>query len=447
MLILQFIGGLLGLGILVIIHEYGHLLAARLAGIEVEAFSIGWGKSLVTKIGKSGIQYRIGILPIGGYVRMKGETQFREALANNLQAFPYEKGGFFSAHPLKRVAVAAAGPLINLLFAVVVLSTIAAIGYEYRSFAPVILLADGDTAARRAGLADGDEIVRIGEIEIRSFQDLQRTVSASPGMTLPLRYLRNGQEFETEIQPVVDRRGVGLLGVYAAVEPILEKVGESLYEQGLRNGDRVLAVNGTPTPYSSDLAAAVGGAVGTLEFEVDRQGERKTVEVLPEFDSDLQPKLDAQIATQVFHTPRYSLFEAIGQGFADVGNFLSLTFRSLGMLFSGAGVDARDAVSGPVRISVLVGEAAVSGFSESLGTGFRQLFQFLAFISIALAFGNLLPIPVLDGGQILMYSFEAISRKKLTPRIVRIFNTAGMVLVFALLVFALFNDILFIAGI
>ncbi len=443
MVLFQFFAGLLGLGFLVLIHEAGHFFAARSLGIQVETFSIGWGKAVWKHMGKDGVAYQIAAFPLGGFVLMKGEAQFREALNKGLKEFPYEKGSFFSAHPLKRVLVALAGPAINIVFAILVFSVIYGIGYEYTSHPAQILLAEGTTPAREAGLQDGDVILRLGNQQIQHFSDLQQKIATNPRIPLETVYLRGGTEFTTTLTPRLDNdRGIGLIGVYPAIRPLIAQAGPSLIEQGILPGDLITSIQGQEIDYTIDLFQVIEQTNQAIVLGIRRGNENLQITVTPDFDDQLRPVLPLGFQGQVYRTPGYNFFGSIGRGFQEVGQTLQLTLRSLGMLFSG--LNPTRAVSGPVRISVMVGEAATLGFTQGIGTGFRLIFHFLSIISIALAFGNMLPIPVLDGGQTLMYSYEFISKKRLTPKAITVFQTFGAVIVVGLLFFALFSDLLFI---
>jgi len=443
MILFQILAGLFSLGILVLVHEAGHFFVARALGVQVEKFSIGWGKALWKRTGKDGVVYQMGSFPFGGFVLMKGEVQFREAMNKGLKEFPYEEGSFFSAQPWKRILIALAGPAINVLFAILLLGIVYGIGFEYSSYPSRILLADGDTPAVQAGLQDGDLIIHLDGKEVLHFSDLQRIITSNPENDIPFTLLRNNLVIEGTLRPRLDPdRGAGVLGVYPAVEPVIAQNLELPEGQILAAGDRVLRANGAPIEYTLDLARVVAESNGSITLDVLRCTDEVQLSVVPDFDEEMNPSLPIAFEAQVFHTPTYTFFQAINKGVEEVQETLALTFQSLGILFRGVNPSA--AVSGPLRISVMVGEAATLGFSQSIGTGFRLIAQFMAIISIALAFGNMLPIPVLDGGQALMYTYEWISRRALTPRTITAFQSVGGGLVILLLVWALFSDVLFI---
>ena len=165
MLILKIALGLVGLGIVVFIHELGHFLAARLMGIDVEAFSIGWGNPILKKkIGA--VEYRLGMFPIGGYCKMRGDTEFQEAWEKHASGVEPVKGTFYGARPWRRIVVCLAGPVFNLIFAVIVLSIIWGIGFERQTLENRIVLASeidvgNEFPADRAGFQTGDRIIEV----------------------------------------------------------------------------------------------------------------------------------------------------------------------------------------------------------------------------------------------------------------------------------------------
>jgi regulator of sigma E protease len=183
--------GLAGLGIVVFIHELGHFLAARRVGIDVEAFSIGWGRAFVKKkIGA--VEYRLGIFPLGGYCKMKGENEFQEAWENRQKSVQASPGSFFSVSPFRRIIVSFMGPFFNLVFAALVLSVIWGIGFEAATLENrIVLVSDIDPGLRNpadeAGLKTGDRIVEIKGRHIENYHDIQEIITINPEECFPLK--------------------------------------------------------------------------------------------------------------------------------------------------------------------------------------------------------------------------------------------------------------------
>jgi regulator of sigma E protease len=455
MLIVKILLGLIGLGVVVFVHELGHFIVARLAGIDVEAFSIGWGKPILAKkIG--GVEYRLGMFPIGGYCKMRGENEFKEAWENNRDEAAPDKGSFLEARPAARIAVAAAGPLFNLLFAVLVFAVTWGIGFEFTTMSNrVVLVSDvfpeENYPATRAGIKTGDRIIEINGKAVENYRDVQTLIAINAEKELRFKVLRESaadaksEILDLYISPEMEKSsGAGRIGVYFWADPVIESAlpDSPAAEAGLETGDRVIAVNGEPFAYSAAMLRIIDGN-GTrpesLDIEIDRGGQIINMRLaVPPDDS-----APIGIAWQLLrvHTPNYSVLGAVGKGFSEMWDTLVISVRSLALLFRG--IDLTKAVSGPVRVSYMAGEVAANSFSQGAGEGLRSTANFLALISIALAVMNLLPLPVLDGGLIVLFLIEMVRRRPLNPRFISAYQTAGIVLIGALMLFAVFGDILF----
>jgi regulator of sigma E protease len=452
MLFLKILLGLAGLGIIVFVHETGHFLAARLVGIHVDAFSIGWGKAILRKkIG--GVEYRLGMFPIGGYCKMRGESEFAEAWENNQKEITAEKGSFFAVSPFRRIVVALAGPLFNLLFAMVVFSIIWGAGFEIATLEnKIVLVSDispaGHYPADDAGLRTGDRIIRVDGKPVTNYNEVQQAVAVRAEKRTALVVERDGKELPLSVTPELDKStGMGRIGVYFWMEPVIEEIsaGSPAETAGLKKGDRIQSVNGQELPYTVALYKIFDkmeiSANQKLTLAFERNGEELEAEcLLPDDMSALgivwQPLR--------YHTPRYSPVQAVVKGSTEMFETFVVSVQSLSLLFRG--IDLSKAVSGPVRITYMAGDIAAESFSEGVGTGLRSFFNFLSLISIALAVMNLLPLPVLDGGLVLIFIVEALRRRPLHPRFIAAFQTVGVVLICSLMVVAVFGDILFLAG-
>jgi regulator of sigma E protease len=450
MLLAKILLGLAGLGVVVFVHELGHFIAARLAGIEVEAFSLGWGKPLLRKKA-GGVEYRLGVFPIGGYCKMKGENEFREACENNASAIPRTKGSFYGVSPLRRIIVAAAGPGFNLIFAVLSLSILWGIGFETLTLDNrIVLVSDVDPGetypADQGGLKTGDRIIDIDGKPVANYHEIQELVATNPEKTLPLRALRDGEILDLTVRPSLDKSsGAGKIGVYFWSEPVISEVaaGSPAAAAGLWPGDRITRINGEDFSYTVALFRILRDRPPVLRVEYERNGRPLSADLAMSY-TDAGP-VDIGISYQSirFRTPRLSPPQALARGAREAGKTFVLSVRSFALLFRG--VDLTQAVSGPVRITYMVGDIAAEGFTRSFGAGIFSMVNFLALISIALCIMNLLPLPVLDGGSIILFVLEIIKRKPLHPRFVSAFQTVGVVLIFGLMLFAVFGDILFLS--
>ena len=450
MLILKILLGLIGLGVVVFVHELGHFLAARRMGIEVEAFSIGWGKPILKKkIG--GVEYRLALFPLGGYCKMKGENEFQEAYEKNQQGINAESGSYFAAHPFRRIVTCFAGPLFNLLFAVLVLSIIWGIGFEVNTLGNRIVLASDITPgsvnpADEAGLRTGDRILEIKGKETETFQDIQEIIAVNPGEVLPIRVERNGEILDLSVKPVMEKStGAGKIGVYFWTDPLIEKVtaGSPAEIAGLQSGDRIVKVNGIDLPNTMALVKMLDEHPPLLNMEYLRNGGSFTASLIPVYKEQGAGDLGIMWKAVSYHTPRLSPPAALAKGASETWKTFTVSVKSLSLLFRG--VDLTQAVSGPVRITYMVGDAAAEGFTQGFGAGISTMASFLSLISIALCIMNLLPLPILDGGMILLFFIEWLRRKPLHPRFISVFQTVGVVLIAGLMIFAVFGDILYLA--
>ncbi len=450
-MILNIIIGLIGLGIVIIVHEAGHFVVAKLSGIKVEAFSVGWGKKLIG-IKRGETEYRLSLIPIGGYCKMSGEEQLMKAWQENEERIPKEKGSFFSVSPWKRIGVVVAGPVFNLLFAVFVFFVIWYAGFTIRTFDNKIILAseyqqDSSVVypADRAGLETGDRIIAIEGKEVRHYQDIQEQVAKSPGEELTMTVQRDGRTEMVRITPRLDKNtGAGKIGVYSWIEPVIGTVQENSAASiaGLRSGDRIVSVNGKPVEHTLHLLEHLESNPETLTVRYMRNGDITETSMVIPYGDNGSPQLGFSFAYKTFQTPDLNLFQALGKGVTETGQTVSMVFKSIGLLFQG--INLREAVSGPIRITYYVGEVASQGFSLGLRDGISNLFRFLSVLSVALFIMNLLPIPALDGGQFVLFLIEGTTGRELKPKLVYRYQMVGMTILIGLIIFTTFNDIFFL---
>lgn len=451
-MLLKILTGLVGLGLVVFIHELGHFIAARLSGIQVEAFSIGWGNPIwARKFG--GVEYRIGSLPIGGYCKMRGETEFQDALTHRKSAIPREAGTFYGSSPWKRIIVAFSGPAANALFAVLVLSAVWGCGQEIRTLGNRIVLApvaDGASSspAADAGFQTGDFIVEIEGTEVSNYQEIVEAIAPNAGKALAVTVERDGRRLPLTVTPKLDpSSGAGRIGVSFWIDPVVASVSEGSAAAigGLRAGDKIAAVNGAPVERVDQIMEAlIPSRPSVVSMEVLRGGFPQSVELVLSWRDDGGVETGITYETLTVNTPALSVGAALQKGSAEAFKTFALSLQSLSLLFRG--VDLTKAVSGPVRITLMVGDIAADGFGQGVGAGISAVAAFLALLSIALFIMNLLPIPALDGGLIVLFLIEGILRKPLHPKFLYYFQLVGTTIIFGLLLFSLFGDILFLFG-
>jgi regulator of sigma E protease len=444
MLLIKIILGLLGLGIVVFIHELGHFLAARLTGIGVDAFSIGWGNPILKKkIGS--VEYRLGMFPMGGYCKMKGETDYKVAWENMRNGIKAEEGSYLGASPMARIAVSFGGPFFNLLFAVLLLSLLWGIGFEINTLENRVILASeidgGNYPADEAGIKTGDRIVEIAGRDVSYYHQIQENIALNPGKQIPIIVERDGRVHLLNITPALDKEtGTGRIGVYFWMDTVIENViqGSPAEKAGLSAGDIIVSANGLTVKNSFDFRNIRGENPDSLVLEYERNGMLRQAE----FNSaDLQGELGFSWAVINYRTPSLSFPRAIAAGVKESYRTLTVSIKSLRLLFMG--IDLTKAVSGPVRITYMMGDMAAQSLEQGLGIGLRSILEFLALVSIALCVMNLLPLPILDGGMILLFLTEMIRKKPAHPKVISVFQTVGIVIIFSLMMFALYGDIMF----
>ncbi len=485
-MIINIIIGLIGLNIIVFFHELGHLIAAKSTGIEVEAFSIGWGKRLWGRRWR-GTDYRISLFPLGGFCRMKGEQEFMmrraeshtQSKSNDQTGVPDgddlnrrsiadgrsygigqtdaqaketqsdQRGSFYHASPWKRIIVAISGPLANLLFAIFVFAVVSLFPVTYQTYENrVVLLSEfspGEYPADIAGIESGDRIVSVNDQPVGNFRQLRESILDAFDRSAELIVDRNGRMLALMIRPQISAGGAPQIGVYPWIDPVVRDIepGSSAELAGMRQGDRIISINGKPIRHSIDIDVAIREAGAEVPIVVSRNGERVERVIVPGTQESGEVATGIIYPTENGRVEANNLFQAIGTGVSDTMQAIVLSVRGIGLLVTRQ-VGFGDAVAGPIRITQIVGDVTTS--ANNFASGIRVFFTFLCFISIALGITNLLPIPVLDGGHIALYLIEGVFGKPLNPMVVYRYQLIGTAIVFILLALTLFSDIRFLFG-
>jgi len=445
--------GIIGFGIMVFVHELGHFLAAKRLGIQVEAFSLGWGPRLVG-FTRNGTDYRLSVVPFGGYCKMKGELPIGWADPSVTERAP-APGSFFAASPWKRIVVAAAGPVANALFAVLVLTVVWWVGFRVYSDDNRIVLATDyglDTfpqppPATLAGLATGDRVVAIDGRPVRNFQELLETVSTSPGAVLEFTIERAGRRLVVPLRTELDKQsGAGRIGVYSWRELVVDRLepGGAGAVAGLRPGDRIVAAGGTPVDHLIALVERFRERPTSLELEVLRDGGRLRLPLVARYSEQGAPELGVSFRVAAYRSPRLGPAGALSRGLQEAWDTLVMTVKGIGLLFRG--VSVRNAVAGPLRITYYVGAVATSGFALGIAQGLVSYVRFLCLLSIVLFLMNLLPIPALDGGQVLVFVVEILRRRPVSPRVIARIQAISFSVLIVIAVAVTASDILFFLG-
>lgn len=440
---------LVAISILVAVHEFGHYWVAKKLGFKVLRFSIGFGKPLLTRVGKDAdrTEYCLAAIPLGGYVRLLDEREGDVA--------PSELHRSFTRRPiLHRIAVLLAGPAMNLLFAALLYAILAMVGTEIVK--PVVGQVRLDSPAALAGLQRGDQIVRVGRHNVNDTEELQIALirQFSDDGVIPLRVRRDGIERPVTLRVTADRRaltepgkmlpGLGFdLATWTAATSI-ESVpaGSAGGHAGLRPGDRLIAVDGQPIANSSAFRSIVGGAAKRdISIEVERGGERlRIVAAVPQVMEEGKPVGRLGITLKegapvwppgLVETHRSGPIDALSIGVSKTWEMSALTVQMLWRMLTGQ-VSAKN-ISGVVSI------AEFAGISASLGA--TAYMAFLAIISVSLGVLNLLPVPLLDGGQVIYQAVEAVKGSPLSERTQLFGQQIGIALLVVLMSLAFYNDI------
>jgi regulator of sigma E protease len=434
------------IGVLILIHEWGHFIVARWAGVGVERFSIGFGPVLLRWRGKE-TEYCLSVIPMGGYVKMMGEENPLEGGA----AMPYDPSKAFALKPLwKRFLIVFAGPGMNfVLAAVIFMGVLGTVGRPV--WPPVVGRVDSGGPAASAGLATGDTITRASGRRIAHWEDLDRAISASGGRPLSLTVVRAGVAREVTVTPrLTESRdpvfkdphqawdvGVGpqLLPQIGSVNP-----GSPAEKAGLRTGDVVIAVAGQPVFTPEELMQAIQRRAGqTFEISVERQGARLpltvTANAVKEKNASGEEvevgRIGVGIVTRTVNYEPYPPHKAVWYGVVKTWDMTALTAKGLWKIVSRQ-IDSSN-IGGPIQIASEAGRQAKEGPAS--------LALFTAIISVNLALLNLLPVPMLDGGHLFFFVIEAVLGRPLSLRKREAAQQLGFVLLMLLMVYALYNDL------
>jgi len=451
MKILFFLGAFLAaIGILVAVHEFGHYWVAKKLGFKVLRFSIGFGKPLLMRVGKDAdrTEYCVAAIPLGGYVKLLDEREGEVSAA--------ELHRSFTRRPvLQRVAVLLAGPAMNLIFASLLYAILAMVGTEIVK--PVVGQVRLDSPAAVAGLQRGDQIVRVGDRSVEDTEELQIALirQFSDDGVIALRVHRDGGERSLTLRVNEDRRamtepgkllpGLGFdLATWNAETRIQEVPGESAGARaGLRVGDRVLAVDGQPIANRMEFISLVSGAPGRdISIEVERGGERLRIVAAVPRVLDEQGKPIGRLGITIEEGPqswppglvethRSGPLDALVGGVAKTWEMSALTVQMLWRIVTGQ-VSAKN-ISGPLSIAEFAGISAYLGVTAFLA--------FLAIISVSLGVLNLMPVPLLDGGQVVYQLVEAVKGTPLSERAQLLGQQVGIALLVVLMSLAFYNDI------
>lgn len=427
--------GLLGTGIVIFIHELGHYASAKMCHVSVEILSFGFGRPIFSHMGKN-TEFRISLIPFGGYCRLGGSEDLSVALANNEKKIAYaEQGSLFAIHPLKKLFIYAAGPVTNLILAYILFFIVALIPVERVSnrayIAPVSdypSLFDLDIV--QDGIEKGDEVIGYDGKAVKDYEDLASYLSSREGESVTLTLIRNGEEMESTVTPTRINGG-WTYGITNLVEPVIGRSESPLFAVG----DRIKSVNGVDVEWDLDILSI--------------EGESFTFTLLGEDGSIRAVTLDSSSFPFAFRSGLRvyrDTANSFGEAYERTSDFFLRTAKAIGKLMTLHIGEALKEISGPFSSASNMGRISTLAFRTSSSSGIRTVFYLLAIVSISICVGNLIPIPTFDGGQMLICTAEIIRRRPLRPRAYLILHITGLVLAWSIVIvmnsFSLLSSVL-----
>lgn len=435
------------LGVLIVVHELGHYLAARLCGVKVLRFSVGFGRMLwKRRFGADQTDWAISIFPLGGYVKMLDEREGKVAEDEVHRAFNRQGVG-------KRSIIVAAGPLANFILAILIYWAVFMHGSE--ELLPVLGTPPAGSPAAMAIIGNGEQVRTVDGQPVATWNDLRWILlqKAVDQESVALEVINERDEIAVRhlYLAAAGEQGwegdalerLGIRFYRPELPPVIGKVvANSVGERaGLLPGDRVLAIAGKEVSSWYELVAVIrDSATKPLRLELERQGEIVAVDVIPDAISE-RGQTVGKIGVAVAEGPKprrevkayisYGIVDAAGKALQETWDKSVFSLVMMGKMLTGE-VSWKN-LSGPVTIADYAGQSARLGLDYYL--------KFMALVSISLGVLNLLPIPVLDGGHLLYHMLEVVMRRPLSERAMEIGQQVGMSILFALMAFAFFNDL------
>ena len=435
------------LGLLIVFHELGHYVVARWCGVKVLRFSVGFGLPLWRrKFGADRTEWAISAFPLGGYVKMLDE---REGVVE-----PGELHRAFNRQTVaKRFAIVLAGPVANFLLAILLYWVLFMHGVP--GIRPVVGTPLAGTPAAQAQLAPGELIARIDGTEVPTWQDLRWVLLEhslrKDAVQLEMHAERGDIHFRrldlssigAEKIDVDLMQAIGLTRYQPPLKPVIGRLiaGGAAERDGLKPDDEVVEIDGHPIAGWEELVALITAAPGrALEFRILREGTMHQLAVTPESKQEggntlgrigAAPKLDEVALKRLVTEVRYGPLESVARATQRTWEVSTFTLKMLGKMITGE-VSLKN-LSGPITIADYAGQSAQLGWLAYV--------SFLALISISLGVLNLMPVPLLDGGHLMYYVAEIVKGSPVSDRVMEVGQQVGMVLLFSLMAFALYNDI------
>jgi regulator of sigma E protease len=441
---------IVALGILITVHEYGHFWVARKCGVKVEKFSIGFGKAIWRKVGKDGTEYVVAMIPLGGYVKMLDER---------VDTVPEEMldQAFNRKNVWQRIAIVAAGPIANFIFAIIALYAMYLIGVP--SVKPVIDTTKANSPAAIIQLSEPQQIIAVSGQKVRNWEEVnlalvghigneQVDITLAPlsglevdGVASTTHQLDISQwQFDPEKESPITAIGLGIFR--PGIEPVIAAINDGSAAQisGLMLGDRILSINQQDyKDWNAFVDVIQTSANKPIAMLIERAGEQYLVEVVPQAQKNDKGDLigiigvsptAAQWPDNMRFDLQYGMIDSVSAAADKTWQLVVVSFKMIGKLFTGD-VSVKN-LSGPISIAQGAGASANYGLVYFLG--------FIALISVNLGIINLMPLPVLDGGHLLYYFIEVITGRPVPEKVQEIGFRFGAALLLMLMSVALFND-------
>jgi regulator of sigma E protease len=419
-------------GILVFIHEFGHFFMAKLVGVRVEVFSFGFGKRLLGRR-KGPTDYRISLIPVGGYVKFLGEEAFETGRI-------LEPDSFMAKKRWQRFLIIVMGALMNVLLAVLIFTVVNMVGVlvpEYLNEKPVIGWIDADSPAAKTDLQIDDEIMSINHKKVETWSDVELSIGTKPEKLLILEIKRGGTIFPVELLTEKDKKykfDLGYAGFYGKIltQVQMVKPNSPAEKGGLKAGDEIRAINGEPVYFYKFIQVIEKNAEKELEFDVVREGRPVLLRITPRREGQVGKIGVSQVMKSV--EMKYGLIGALNQSLEDCSDMAFTLLDLIKKLFTGQASAAKN-LGGPLEIASM----SYSFFQ----LGFMKLLWFVGFLSLQLGVINLLPIPFLplDGTQIFILGLEGIMRRDLGPKLKQVWTQIMFAVFMFLFVFLILNDL------
>ena len=411
------------IGVLIWFHELGHFLFAKLFGVKVEVFSIGFGPVLLKKqYGET--EYRLSVIPLGGFVKLYGEE-------DNLA----DPRAFSSKPNWQKILIAFAGSFFNFILAILVFWFLGVLGKEVPKYAlekPVVGYVQENSMAERLGIKEGDLVLSVNGKEVETWKDLEeRMLREIFARTITVEVLRGGKV--EVLRGELDVRNPKAFGAEPIIEPVIGGVleGSPAHQVGIRKGDRILSINGVEVKTWQEAVKLIRSSE-KINLRIERDGREKELTILPMRD----PKTNLPVIGVIPHIEtvrlKQGVYESLVASVEKIVLLSGLTLKAVWSMITGALSPTN--LGGPIAIAQLAGQSAQQGIIPYL--------NLLAFISVQLAIFNLLPLPMLDGGLIVLFFIEMLRRKPLSVKFKEAWQKTGLALIIALSLFVILNDLI-----